>query len=272
MLIFRFARLLFTIFLIIALAFTSGLFSILLYAKISDRQLLIFSDDKVSVSVVSTPQVTKTQHTDRSEPMNLSKSAAMLDAPIIKQNPELYNGCELTSLTMLLQYYGISKSKMDLIPEMKKDTTPIQFDEHGNITYWGNPNLGFVGDITGKQKGYSIYHTALLDLLKSYIPTGVDLTGTSFDKLERQISDGIPVVVWTTIGYTEPKQWVVWDSPLGPIRATFSVHSVLLVGFDKQYVYVNDPLTGVKGQKVDKLQFIKSWETMGKQALSYRKN
>lgn len=241
----------------------------MLYAKIADKRLMFFPNDLVTGSEVSHPEGMKASPEDRPKPMSPSTSSAMLDAPIIKQNPELYNGCELTSLTMLLQFSGISLNKMDLVPQMKKDPTPIQYDEYENITYWGNPNLGFVGDITGKQKGYSIYHGALLELMKTYIPTGIDLTGVSFDKLERHLSEGIPVIAWTTIGYTEPKQWVVWDSPIGPIRATFSVHSVLLVGFDKQYVYVNDPLTGVKGQRVDKAQFIKSWEAMGKQAISY---
>ncbi|WP_235613257.1 C39 family peptidase [Paenibacillus sp. LC231] len=192
-----------------------------------------------------------------------------LDAPLIKQLPELYNGCEITSLAMLLQFHGIAKNKMELVGEMKKDPAPMKTDAQGNITYWGNPNLGFVGDITGKEKGYSIYHSALFDLLKNYIPTAVDLTNHSFDTLEQQLAQGVPVIAWTTTTYVELPKWVVWDSPTGPVRATFSVHSVLLVGYDQQYVYVNDPLSGVKGQQVDKQQFIRSWEALGKQALSY---
>lgn len=83
------------------------------------------------------------------------------------------------------------------------------------------------------------------------------------------MAQGVPVIAWTTTAYVEPTQWVVWDSPKGPVRATFSVHSVLLVGYDQHNVYVNDPLSGVQGQQVDKQQFIRSWEALGKQALSY---
>ncbi|NHN33190.1 C39 family peptidase [Paenibacillus agricola] len=195
----------------------------------------------------------------------------IIDAPIIQQKPELPSGCELTSLTMLLQFYGVKKTKMELLPEMLVDPTPIQWDDKGNIVYWGNPNLGFVGDITAKSQGFSIYHTALFQLMATYIPTSVDLTRSSFDLLERQVAAGIPVVVWTTIGFKETPRWYVWDSPLGPIKGTFSVHAVLLVGYDESYVYVNDPLTGVKQEKVLKEQFIKTWDLQGRQALSYIK-
>ncbi|MHC2201172.1 hypothetical protein [Paenibacillus sp. PvR053] len=45
---------------------------------------------------------------------------------------------------------------------------------------------------------------------------------------------------------------------------------VVLVGFNADHVYVNDPLTAKKAQKANKQTFIDTWITMGKQALSYR--
>jgi uncharacterized protein YvpB len=113
----------------------------------------------------------------------------------------------------------------------------------------------------------------LFVLLKKYIPTGINLTGGTFEDLEQKISDGIPVVVWTTVTFTVPteKQWVVWDTPSGPVKVTFQEHTVLLVGYDEKHVYVNDPLGGKKSFKIKKQQFIASWEALGKQALSYTK-
>ncbi|MNJ01113.1 hypothetical protein D3C73_1606400 [compost metagenome] len=46
-------------------------------------------------------------------------------------------------------------------------------------------------------------------------------------------------------------------------------HAVLLVGYDDQYVYVNDPWTGKKQFAVDRQQFLETWDVMGRQALSY---
>jgi uncharacterized protein YvpB len=47
------------------------------------------------------------------------------------------------------------------------------------------------------------------------------------------------------------------------------LHAVVLVGFDNDHVYVNDPLTGKKSHKTEKNSFIESWVTLGQQALSY---
>ena len=256
---------------IIVLVFINALFVVALYAEWNQRKM------QSSMSETTQPTTETKSLTIQAEGKQilvkepLKKQSASLDVPLIKQKPDLYNGCELTSLTMLLQYYGINKTKIELVPEMRQDLTEMQISQEGTITYWGNPNTGFVGDITGKKQGYSIYHSALIELLKKYIPTGVDLTRSSFDLLEQQVSKGIPVVVWTTIGYIVPQNWVVWDSPLGPIRASFSIHTVVLVGYDQEHVYVNDPLTGVKNQRVEKQQFNRSWDAMGKQAISYQK-
>jgi len=195
----------------------------------------------------------------------------MLNAPAISQYPELPSGCEITTLTMLLQFYGIKKNKMELLPEMKYDTTPVQLDNNKKIVYWGNPNVGFVGDIKGYSKGFGIYHTALIKLLKKYVPTAVDLTGKPFEVLEDKVAEGIPVEVWTTIKYQESVEWIEWDTSIGPIRTTFFEHAVLLVGYDKDNVYVNDPLTGLSHVKINKALFIRTWELMEKQAISYSK-
>lgn len=257
-------KLSFVLSIILTLILTNVIIGSLLYEKATGKMPLIGLPR--SEPLLTEPKATETLNKAPSSP---KKNSVLLDAPLINQMPELYNGCEITSLAMLLQFFGINKDKMELAREMKKDPTPMKTDAAGNITYWGNPTLGFVGDVKGKDKGYSIYHTALFDVLKTYISTAVDLTNQSFESLEQQIDAGIPVVVWTTIDYVEPKRWVIWDSPAGPVRATFSVHSVLLVGYDQKYVYVNDPLSSVKGKRVDKQQFIRSWEALGKQALSY---
>ncbi|MED4609776.1 C39 family peptidase, partial [Paenibacillus validus] len=196
-------------------------------------------------------------------------ASAMLDAPMVRQLPELPSGCEVTSLTMLLKFRGLEKSKLELAAEMPRDTTPIRYNKDGTIAYWGNPNTGFVGEPTGAAKGFGIYHTALFAQLKAHVPSAIDLTRQPFAKLEEQLQLGIPSVVWTTIDYQVPEKWVVWDTPIGPIQTTFMEHAVLLVGYDETYVYVNDPLSGRSKQPIEKAQFIAVWEAMGRQAISY---
>ncbi|MDB4868437.1 MAG: peptidase C39-like family protein [Cohnella sp.] len=200
-----------------------------------------------------------------------SQSKAILSVSIIKQLPELKNGCEITSLTMLLQFSGVKISKLSLASELTLDKTPIQYGKNGQIMTWGDPNQGFVGDITGNKVGYAVYHKPLFHLLEQHIKSAVDLTGSSLSTLEHKLSNGYPIVVWSTANYSAPKdnQWVTWKSPTGTIKATFIEHCLLLVGYDQDYVFVNDPLTGKEQVKIKKSTFISGWNALGKQAISY---
>jgi uncharacterized protein YvpB len=193
------------------------------------------------------------------------------EIPAISQLPELFNGCELTSMTMLLNHLGQAYDKMELIDSLPYDPTPELKNSEGVIVQWGDPNNGFVGDIRGNGEGYAIFHAPLSRMLDElYEPGSLDMTGASFEEVERQLSDGKPVIAWTTEFFKPTDRWVQWKTPEGKtIEATFEIHTVLLVGSDEQYVILNDPLTGEQGKSVDKQLFIASWEQLGSQALTY---
>lgn len=258
----------FGLFLVAGLVFASSVFAVLLYAKASGKEPALFASRSQAVLANEAAPV-QTAAVPTPQPTIQTKKSAMIDAPVFAQLPELPAGCEITSLTMLLHYYGIAKSKMELAAEMPKDTTPIKLNADGSPAFWGNPNLGFVGDVTRKQRGFGIYHAGLFPLLKSYIPEAIDITGESFELFEQQIARGLPVIVWTTIDYNIPYKWVTWDTPIGPLQTTYAEHAVLMVGYDENNVYLNDPLSGKKQVKVNKAQFIDSWSAMGKQGLTY---
>lgn len=208
-------------------------------------------------------------HVERKDAVETDE--VLLDVPIIPQNPELKYGCEVTSLTMLLQYAGIKTDKMRMAVEMPKDADPMKKTKSGDITHWGNPEDGFVGDITGKNKGYAIYAKPLEQLMEVYLPEKtVNLTGKPFEDLLKQLKDGKPVVIWTTGNYKLPDRWESWQHQGEEIKAPLDLHAVVLVGFDSNSLYVNDPLTGKKAHKVNKQSFIDSWVALGKQALSYK--
>ncbi|WP_235918084.1 C39 family peptidase [Paenibacillus lutrae] len=254
-------------FVILGLLFSGGFMSVMLYAKITgqDVQTVMAIDAKPEETppVPEPPQPIAAAVQER-------KSKVLLDAPVIAQKPELPSGCEVTSLAMLLQYKGIQIDKMTLYDQMPKDTTPIVWTKDGSsIQSWGHPNIGYVGDATGKSKGFGIYHKGLFPLLQQHVPSAIDLTGKSFDSYEQHVSEGRPVVVWTTIGFGMPTNWTDWNTSIGMIRTTFSEHAVLMVGYDETAVYVNDPWDGTKNLRIDKKQFIRVWEAMGKQGLSY---
>lgn len=195
-----------------------------------------------------------------------------MDVAIINQLPEYKNGCEATSLTMLLNFAGISVDKSTVISKVKKDETPISYDGSGNIKEWGNPEVGFVGDITGKKPGYSIDPIALAPTIEEYLPgKSLNLTGSDFSKLEQILLSGRPIVVWVNTEFEEPSVSYTWTSNGVTVSAHKRQHAVLLTGVDETHFYYNDPLTGEKDAKIDKNTFKTVWVGTGSKALSYYK-
>lgn len=220
------------------------------------------------------PQATKPERDKTAEPQPARSVSIpqrkMIDVPIIKQHPELKYGCEVTSLAMLLRHAGYDVDKLTLARQVKKDPEPL-VQKNGDITEWGDPNKGFVGDMTGKRKGFAVYNKPLEQLMRQYMGDRTEnLTGQPFASLIRSVAEGKPVVVWATGDFTMPTEWESWRKDGKKIVAPFDEHVVLLVGYDPAYVYVNDPLSGVKQQRVTREALKKSWEALGKQALSYR--
>lgn len=205
-------------------------------------------------------------------PQQAASDKIYLDVQGQSQEPELYNGCEVTSLSMLLSAAGHPVDKSELADRIVKDSTPFIQDEDGNILQWGDPNDGFVGDITGQDPGYGVSHGPIAQLAASFLPDGAeDFTGSTFADILKTVASGRPVVVWATTEFQPTSARVKWQGPHGPVSATFDEHAVLLVGYDQQYLYINDPLDGAVGKAVDREQFAAAWEQLGKQAVTYKK-
>lgn len=201
-----------------------------------------------------------------------SVSSVLLDAPLVAQMPELPRGCEVTSLDMLLLDAGKSVSKMTLASQVRKDPTP--YSKTGGQVYFGNPYSGFVGDMyTFNKPGLGVYHGPIADLAEKYLPNRVvDFTGSNFEEIYKHLDNGKPVWVINNVYFdTVPSQyWQTWNTPAGKISITYKEHSVLITGYDSQYIYFNDPLSVTKNRKATISAFKRGWVQMGKQAISYR--
>ncbi|WP_254778688.1 MULTISPECIES: C39 family peptidase [unclassified Bacillus (in: firmicutes)] len=195
----------------------------------------------------------------------------LLDVPLVLQLPELPRGCEVTSLTMLLNYANINVDKMTLAEQVKKDSTPYR-TENGQI-HFGNPHVGFVGDMYTKDKpGLGVYHEPISQLAEDYLPGKIkDLTGSEFQDLKIHLSDQRPVWVIINTKYEKltEDQFQTWITPTGKVKITFREHSVVMTGYDQQFVYFNDPLSGEKNKKAPIKDFEESWVQMGRQAITY---
>ncbi|WP_024624832.1 C39 family peptidase [Lactiplantibacillus fabifermentans] len=187
-----------------------------------------------------------------------------LDVPLINQMsaPRLYNGCEVTSLTMMMNYYHINVTKNELATKLT--SVPLTYDngEHGN------PNYGFVGDVTGTDPGLGVYHGPIYKLAKTQTSHVKDLTGSSFDTVIKQLEAGRPVWTITTASFAPVSSMETWQTPQGSVKVTYDMHSVVIVGFNraKKVIYINNPY-GHKAQAVNWQDFQAAYKQMGSQAV-----
>ncbi len=173
---------------------------------------------------------------------------------------------------MLFRYGGININKLELAKKVKYSPTP--YKKVGKKIYFGDPNDGFVGNMyTFKKPGLGVYHKPIYILANTYFPNKmIDLTGKNFSTLLSYLSKGKPIWIITNTTYRplQESSFQTWHTPNGPIKITYKEHSVLVTGYDKSFIYFNDPLTGEKNKKALKQQFINAWLQMGNQAITFK--
>lgn len=209
----------------------------------------------------------KDQKPSSKPPAVRTNQKVLIDALHIKQKPELARGCEVTSLAMLLNHAGIEVDKMTLANKIKK----VPFERNG---LKGNMNDGFVGNIrTMSKPGIGVYHGPIKNLADTYLPSQVtDLTGKGFEEVIAQLDNSQPVwvIVTSTFNVVPEQEWETWETASGPLKVTYKMHSVLITGYDSNYLYVNDPLDR-NNRRLPRKEFIAGWEQIGRQAIAVNK-
>ena len=157
----------------------------------------------------------------------------------IFQNPELPTGCEITSLTMVLNYLGYSVDKCHL------SDTYLSKGEIG----WTDFRQSFVGN-PRDETSYGCYAPVIAECANRYLKEqesayrAYDISGVSLDELLRETDAGHPVIIWGTINMLEPYDTMVWEVDGKQIQWRANEHCMVLIGQDAKNIYVNDPLYG----------------------------
>lgn len=165
-----------------------------------------------------------------------------LRVPEILQEPELPTGCEVTALTMVLQYEEIEAEKTDIV-----DNYLLYNREDDNLA------VGYVGDpydVTGA----GCFAPALTATADSFFEDkeldyrAYDITDTPFEDLYAYVATGTPVMVWTTMYMEEPE----FTEEVGEYNDREypwyrQEHCVVLSGYniEEGTVQVNDPIEGI---------------------------
>ncbi len=201
----------------------------------------------------------------------VTRDNILLNIPNIYQLPELPNGCEATSLAMVLEYNDFDITKTEIVDTYLDKATLV--DQQGILrgadpedTYIGNPY---------DETGYYILAPGLTNTAQAYLNTqdteyrSEDVSGASMSELEGYVAQGVPVIVWVTLDFGEVQyvdtSWQLDES--GEAYTPYAnLHCEVLIGYDEEYFYLNDPLQG-QGIAVKKSDFQKAYQELGEQAV-----
>lgn len=192
----------------------------------------------------------------------LAKPSQKLTVDLQNQLPDLPNGCEVTSLSMLLNYYDLNTTKDQLASEIKH----VDSFYPGNKR--GNPHVGFVGYMSQKNGGWCVYNEPLYNLARAYTPNAVNFTGHDFNSVIKKVSDGHPVLIIVSTTLKPVDDMRTWNTPQGKVQVTPSSHCVVVTGYDKKQgiVYLNNPF-GYQNQATNWQDLEAVYNQQGKQAI-----
>ncbi|MFB7155875.1 S-layer homology domain-containing protein [Lysinibacillus sp. NPDC056232] len=199
-----------------------------------------------------------------------------ITVPIVKQKPELPNGCEITSLTAVLNYYGFSTSKM----EMANNYLPKEsFTYQNNKRYGPNPYKAYAGD-PRLGTGFFSYAPPIVAAAENLFVgrttkyTATDVSGKGKEFFYEKINNNVPVVIWVTLDLSTPKVSYSWyfSDTKEYFKAPINLHAVVLVGYNEfnNTVHLMDPLKGRVSQNADK--FFQSYKELGSHAMIVERN
>ncbi|MDE5557405.1 MAG: C39 family peptidase [Ruminococcus sp.] len=211
----------------------------------------ILPTTETTVSISETATQTTTRPAEKKK-IN-TKSEMLIDVPYYSQH-DYPTGCELVSTSMLLANFGFDIKAGELIE--KGYLNAVDVTEKDGKKYGGDPDKVFVGN-PAKNTGYGCHSGAIIYALNKYLKPQeykldkkyeiTDLKGMELDEIcDEYISRGIPVIMWASINMKPTFQklinsWIVektgkryfWKS---------NEHCLVLVGYDEENYYFNDPL------------------------------
>lgn len=201
-------------------------------------------------------------------------AAKVQNVPYINQHQLGYPmGCEAASGTMLLKFYGYDVSMADVVAAIPSGKGKYKV---GDTWYAADPFEEFVGDPrnTSSEGAYGCFAKPLAVGMSKFAGERVtDISGCTVEELFLHVSQGRPVVVWGASNEATLSNGVSWQcvDKNGKLTGKYfqeikREHCMVLVGYDEQYVYLNDPShNSYRAQ--DKKQFISNWTKLYSQAI-----
>ncbi|GKU77000.1 C39 family peptidase [Paenibacillus sp. L3-i20] len=246
--------------------------------KVDDAYEPIDAVTKIEISAPNQAVPTKNKllshikEVSRTADGQIDIKSVYMDVATLMQKPELPNGCEITSLTAVLNYYGYEADKLDMADNYLPKEAWTRKD--GKL-FGPDPYKAYAGDPRKQPGGFFSYAPPIVAAADKYLSAfgGVlsteDISGSSRNDILQKLDKGIPVVTWTTLDMSPPKLNYSWYfNDTGELfTAPTNLHVVVLNGYDAESntVHVMNPLKGQVTYNSD--IFFNSYTEMGSHAL-----
>lgn len=224
-----------------------------------------------------------------------SKTYYISNVPYLNQFSLGYpTGCEAVSATMAARYSGYNVSSAQVIAATptdekgkRQETKTVEVtvekvnEETGEIElithteektdwYGGNPFEVFVGHPSKKlnQGSYGCYAKPITIALQACGVPATNISGCSIDTVLDYVAGGKPVVVWCKKNAGDLTEGVTWkyEDGSGSYLELVGEHCAVLIGYDGEYVYLNDPSAG-QNVKQPRAKFTSNWYKLFSQAV-----
>lgn len=216
------------------------------------------------------PVVTSINSQTKNDVDQIEVKDTILDVPLENQfegDIPLENGCEITALSMLLQYYGFQTNKNDLADKLAY--VPVYEDEENNIH--GDPQEGFVGNIYEGYMAMGAFVEPIADVASEIVQNEYQVVQSrkaDFEALLQQVKTGTPVWIVSMVDFAVPSEddFMLWQTKSGSVSVTALCHAVVITGVSETNVYVNNPY-GEKNEEINRDVLKSIYEKMGSQSL-----
>ena len=237
---------------------------------------LISCKQEIKPTDINTEQDPIIQNIDSSKRDTVSEPVEVIHMDPVYQNPDYPNGCEIASLSAVLNYYGIPASMDDLSDYL---ITEDIFYKDGK-RYGPDPNEAYA-NTPDSQDGWYCYEGPLTLTAKNYLDDQEDpmcqqyiasasMLHTLDDLYQYYLAYGVPPVIWITTNYDRPVKsnqysWYLSDGTL--FVPYINIHCVVLLGIDyeENIATIMDPLIGAI--QMDLSTLTKVYEAVGSRSM-----
>jgi uncharacterized protein YvpB len=194
-----------------------------------------------------------------------------LAIPYIKQDYRL--SCEATSLQMILSYRGVQKTQDELMQQIGYSEPKVMQEVNGKLI-WGDPEIGFVGDVKGSftgekdgkkslryATGWGVKPGPVARVAKQYFPESKEVTGGTLDQVVQSLSQDKPIIWWHRRDDIQ-KEKLTYYTPSGKAVEYEQNHVAVISSYkldeDKKFIFhILDPFYGEYDIKQD--DFLRLW-------------